>query len=494
LARMLHLRSLPDHVIACVPRCADLRSENADHFVEGVAVCKHRPEWREKSYRVELTVTQELADAAIGGVLYYFCHIHSKMSGKIRLKNVDGTAAAGTGEEELDLYPRKVPSNTDATCGTYGLGEFADGGSSECAERFLCGSIDSTFEQCLQAMDCQMNKEMRVGGFDDHGDHVATFCQQMIPHHINAVNMAKLTLKTVADAVLEAAMDEGGLNDLLHGIINGQNFQIHQMNAYLGAHEDDAVTVEFGPKCTADSGSSATPSVIVGSSFSSGTNTFSNGATNASVCDGSEDADTICLATRVNLFASDTGYYEFEGVDGVQPDLEVTVGQTLVFEQYDHTNWYHPLGFAYYPDGAHGEDWGGNERDEVEGLDQLRYFVEGAEACGSDDLGLDCYEPEFFYPRPDWRAKKYRVELTVTQELADAAIGGVLYYFCHIHSKMSGKIRIKNVDGTAAAGTGEEELELYPRKVPSNTDATCGTYGLGEFADGGSSECAEWLR
>jgi hypothetical protein len=34
-------------------------------------------------------------------------------------------------------------------------------------------------------------------------------------------------------------------------------------------------------------------------------------------------------------------------------DLEVTVGQTYTFDQTDETNWFHPIGFAYFPDGAH---------------------------------------------------------------------------------------------------------------------------------------------
>lgn len=50
-----------------------------------------------------------------------------------------------------------------------------------------------------QAIDCQMNTEMRVTGYDSHEDPVVLFAQQMIPHHVNAVNMAKLTLKDAAD-------------------------------------------------------------------------------------------------------------------------------------------------------------------------------------------------------------------------------------------------------------------------------------------------------
>jgi hypothetical protein len=58
---------------------------------------------------------------------------------------------------------------------------------------------------------------MRVGGFDDHSDPVATFCQQMIPHHRNAVNMAKLLLSHVSSSVIAGAMGDEGLFDILYG-------------------------------------------------------------------------------------------------------------------------------------------------------------------------------------------------------------------------------------------------------------------------------------
>ena len=117
------------------------------------------------------------------------------------------------------------------------------------------------------------------------------------------------------------------------------------------------------------------------------------------------------------------------------------MGQTLVFEQYAVTNWYHPLGFAFYPDGAHGADWGGDEREEVEGLDQIQYFIDSQRACGVNDIGLDCYEPEFFYPLDTWSEHAYRVELTITPELAQRAIGGVLYGFCHVSAAAASLLR-----------------------------------------------------
>ena len=45
----------------------------------------------------------------------------------------------------------------------------------------------------------------------------------------------------------------------------------------------------------------------------------------------------------------------------------------------------------------------------VEGKGELLYKINGAEtACEeAGDTGLDCYEPEFFYPRSEWMKKKY---------------------------------------------------------------------------------------
>ena len=195
----------------------------------------------------------------------------------------------------------------------------------------------------------------------------------------------------------------------------------------------------------------------------------------------------------MNIFAGETGYYEFTGHTGPSPDIEVRIGQTYTFDQTDPSNWYHAIGFAYYPDGAHGETWGGEERAEVEGKGELLYKIDGAATTCPDagDTGLDCYEPEFFYPRADWMSKKYTAELTITQAMADQSHGGVIYYFCHIHSKMSGKIIIKNADGsdvTQANGTAlsqPQELSLYSVPSLDTFDTMCGTTNASAYADGG---------
>jgi hypothetical protein len=63
-----------------------------------------------------------------------------------------------------------------------------------------------------------------------NSDKIVTFMQQMIPHHQNAVNMAKLLLKQATQPEIEAV---DGLEDILHNIINTQNYQVHQFRNYL---------------------------------------------------------------------------------------------------------------------------------------------------------------------------------------------------------------------------------------------------------------------
>ena len=78
--------------------------------------------------------------------------------------------------------------------------------------------FDSTFSECMEAIDCKMNHEMRV--YLDDSDPVVTFCQQMIPHHANAVNMAKVLMKESPDSY------DDTIDELLWDIINVQNQQV----------------------------------------------------------------------------------------------------------------------------------------------------------------------------------------------------------------------------------------------------------------------------
>ena len=67
-------------------------------------------------------------------------------------------------------------------------------GQSLCAGHdFLCGDdLDSTFNTCMEAIDCKMHVHMAV---HTDADPIKTFMRQMIPHHQNAVAMSKALLK-----------------------------------------------------------------------------------------------------------------------------------------------------------------------------------------------------------------------------------------------------------------------------------------------------------
>merc|ERR1719487_2469475 len=81
----------------------------------------------------------------------------------------------------------------------------------------------------MYALDCHMNYNMK--SILANSDPIVTFIHQMIPHHQNAVNMAKALLKTnTLDASDE---DDREMENMMWAIINGQNFQIHQMQDYL---------------------------------------------------------------------------------------------------------------------------------------------------------------------------------------------------------------------------------------------------------------------
>jgi plastocyanin len=253
-------------------------------------------------------------------------------------------------------------------------------------------------------------------------------------------------------------MDEDKLTNILYDIISVQSFQVHQFRNYLGPH-------------------GLLPS---------------DGYDSDGPVDCIPSPTNICMS--MNFFASETGYYEFKGHVGSSPEITVKIGETITFDQSDPSNWYHPVGFAYEPDGAHGSTWGGEELPEVEGAGELQYKIDGANPTCADagDTGLDCYEPEFFFPREEWMSKKYTAELTVTQAVADASHGGVIYYFCHIHSKMSGKIRILNADGTEFSPMDSPmELDLYSVHDVTPVDGVCGTSGLEPYSFGQEHACAE---
>ena len=209
---------------------------------------------------------------------------------------------------------------------------------------------------------------------------------------------------------------------------------------------------------------------------------------------------TECTYTAtVDPFAGPTGYFKFaECGDVANPVIVMKRGVTYTFDQSDDSNWYHPLGWAYFVDGAH------NEVDELEpGITQTGDACAGMNTCqapmyykdgefagttydntaatpvGGDDFGLDNYEPEFFIPKGDWLATKYKVELTIT----DTAYATDMFYFCHIHAGMSGIIKIADATTGAVVSTKTAATTLPADyyKTPTTYDKSCGSYGIDAF-------------
>ena len=79
---------------------------------------------------------------------------------------------------------------------------------------------------------------------------VATFIHQMVPHHNNAVNMAKILLKM--DVLDPEDEDDAGMIDMLWAIINAQNYQNHNMEAYLDAKGLPAIGASPAPEISED--------------------------------------------------------------------------------------------------------------------------------------------------------------------------------------------------------------------------------------------------
>jgi len=206
----------------------------------------------------------------------------------------------------------------------------------------------------------------------------------------------------------------------------------------------------------------------------------------AADCTSASQATGCTYKFKHASYPSEYGYYEVEGFTGFQPELTMTVGETYIFDQTDATNWMHPLGWAYKPDGAHSCP----ESDgcpEVEEAGALTYLIDGVEpktnvtytyAGGKKTAtavgdGLDGYEPEFFMPKDMWAERKYTVSVVITPEVEKlaAAQGGYIFYFCHIHSMMSGKIKV--IGGSTAVSGVVPALYAYTTHAPF--DSTCGT-------------------
>jgi len=146
-----------------------------------------------------------------------------------------------------------------------------------------------------------------------------------------------------------------------------------------------------------------------------------------------------------------SGYFYFEECGNItNPIIGLELGETYTFDQSDISNYYHPLGFAYFPDGDH------------VGMKELEPAVtEGTSDCAASvtcpapmyfrgdtylgsysnipevknntedeyDFGLDKYEPVFAYPLTEWAGHK---PFSVKLRFDDDTYGLDLFYFCHV--------------------------------------------------------------
>ena len=210
--------------------------------------------WGEKNTANAYKVTLKVPADATYTKIYYFCHIHAGMSAEIE---ITGSTAATTtkidaanlgGETEatalaiftgIQAADQKSVSTHDEACGTYNT-YAADTKSSCTNSHFLCGDgAAEPYGKCLKAIDCQMHHDMAVS-VASGASKFATFARQMIPHHQNAVSMAKVLLKHHTAADYPAAgtedQDKAFAEELARGIINVQNRQIQQLSAWLDAN------------------------------------------------------------------------------------------------------------------------------------------------------------------------------------------------------------------------------------------------------------------
>eukprot|EP00527_Entomoneis_sp_CCMP2396_P005611 CAMPEP_0198147640 /NCGR_PEP_ID=MMETSP1443-20131203/36913_1 /TAXON_ID=186043 /ORGANISM="Entomoneis sp., Strain CCMP2396" /LENGTH=408 /DNA_ID=CAMNT_0043812053 /DNA_START=40 /DNA_END=1263 /DNA_ORIENTATION=- len=222
----------------------------------------------------------------------------------------------------------------------------------------------------------------------------------------------------------------------------------------------------------------------------------------SSSCSVDNEGNKSCnLDVKVNLHAGELGYFHIEQCgDEVNPTLGIEKGVTYHFKQSDESNYYHPLGFAYYADGAH---------DDVDELEPGIVPPESSSSCAndmscpapmylknglylgeysnnaavaplrstpSDNFGLDDYEPEFFFDPFTWNTANYSVAL----KFDDDDFTDDIFYFCHIHQYMTGRIKFVD-EGGGVLNEMDKPVIPYTYDMASDYDKECGTFNLDLF-------------
>lgn len=429
--------------------------------------------------------------------IFYFCHVHSGMSARIKLLDSEGNMLSPENTPALPYEYLEI-SEYDMECGTYNLTDWQLP-NDQCVKRFVCPEGDqaaadaSIFKGCVDSMNCHMMASMTTLG----ANSPTLFCHQMIPHHENAINMAKSLLKHSGLTCASAEAEEGDevsvacqIIPLLMDIINTQNLQIIDMESVL-----ELQRAPMYSDCEVDFLNELEVGRKLQSETEPLTATYEHGI-ECTPCDDIEGECTINL--NVDLFTSELGHYTVDGCGGVNPTLLLEVDRTYKFDQSDVSNWYHLIGFAYEADGAHVPvdelepgipPPGTNSNcDETMSCPAPMYFMDGVyqgtysnnpelmlngTVAGSEDFGLDAVEPLFFHPIGDWQEYgTYTAYLKFDQSMTQD-----LFYFCHIHSGMSGRIKLVDATGNKLSEENTPELP-YDYDIITPFDNSCGSYGL----------------
>ena len=303
-----------------------------------------RDDWIEEG---KFSVKLKLTDTSYTKDLFYFCHIHGGMSGRIKVHDAAGEAVNKGGDTPALPYALEAPDAFDRACGSYGVSEYNTSNTMCSNHQYVCyedGAAPAAevgrFGACLEAVDCKMHVEMQT--VNDAESPATTFMRQMIPHHENAVNMAKLLLKQGSDYGLECGDAEEDIDcdmtTALWEMINGQNAQITLMRNWLV--EKAKPRHSKCPSADATTTLSATnvDNIVAAAPAAPAVQSTPCTAT----CTGTKGtAGYTCSFTVVyDPFASSTGYLTFEECGGVpSPTIRMDTGVVYEFKQSSETNW-----------------------------------------------------------------------------------------------------------------------------------------------------------
>ena len=160
-------------------------------------------------YSVTLTVTDEAWDGdrrlQANGDLFFMCNVHNYMAGRIKV--YENGVPLNPEDTPALLKEPDVVSEYDQSCGTVGVGDYTRDSGKCPYDAFICTEGDETPEQllfgeCMYALDCHMNYNMK--SILANSDPIVTFIHQMIPHHQNAVNMARVSVRLMPSPRLTA--------------------------------------------------------------------------------------------------------------------------------------------------------------------------------------------------------------------------------------------------------------------------------------------------